>query len=218
MAAEPHPYWPLFDLRVITPRVTLKLITDDRLAELIDVGRDIDGAPGVFAGPWATLPDPERARSFATFHWACRANWSVDDWHLTLVAFIDDHPVGVQDVSSKAFARLGVVSTGSWLGRRHAGNGIGTEMRSAVLHLAFAGLGAREAHSSARAGNTASLRVSEKLGYEPNGAAPAIFGDDEVAEDQRLRLTRQRWLLHRRDDIEIEGLDACRDMFGLPDA
>ena len=37
------------------------------------------------------------------------------------------------------------VSTFSWVGVRHHGRGIGTEMWAAALHLAFAGLGATNA-------------------------------------------------------------------------
>lgn len=42
----------------------------------------------------------------------------------------------------------------------------------------------------------------------------SIFGDQR-AEATNLMLTRERWEQHRRDDIEIEGLDACLDMFGV---
>jgi hypothetical protein len=42
-------------------------------------------------------------------------------------------------------------------------------MRAAVLHLAFAGLGAAEAVSGAFDDNAPSLGVSEKLGYESDG-------------------------------------------------
>ncbi len=42
-------------------------------------------------------------------------------------------------------------------------------MRAAILHLAFAGLSAREASSEAFADNDASNGVSRALGYEPNG-------------------------------------------------
>jgi RimJ/RimL family protein N-acetyltransferase len=44
-------------------------------------------------------------------------------------------------VSGRDFAVLREVHTGSWLGQRYQGQGLGTEMRSAVLHLGFAGLG-----------------------------------------------------------------------------
>lgn len=43
--------------------------------------------------------------------------------------------------------------------------GPGTEMRAAILELAFSGLGAIADGSVAITGNVASARVSEKLGY-----------------------------------------------------
>ena len=46
-------------------------------------------------------------------------------------------------------------------------------MRAAVLHLAFAGLGALEAQTSAWIDNTASQRVSLRLGYVHEGASAA---------------------------------------------
>ncbi len=60
-------------------------------------------------------------------------------------------------------------ATGSWLGRRYQGRGIGTQMRAAVLHLAFGGLGAQQAVSAAFEDNPASLRVSRKLGCRDDG-------------------------------------------------
>jgi RimJ/RimL family protein N-acetyltransferase len=50
--------------------------------------------------------------------------------------------VGSQGVGGRDFAVLREVHTGSWLGRRYQGQGIGTQMRAAVLHMAFDGLGA----------------------------------------------------------------------------
>lgn len=61
------------------------------------------------------------------------------------------------------------VHTGSWLGRRYQGQGIGTQMRAAVLHLALDGLGAQRAVSAAFEDNPASLGVSRKLGYRDDG-------------------------------------------------
>jgi hypothetical protein len=45
------------------------------------------------------------------------------------------------------------VSIFSWVGVRHHGRGIGTEMRAAALHLAFACLSATDAVSGAFADN-----------------------------------------------------------------
>ena len=70
------------------------------------------------------------------------AAFSPESWELGLVAFHDGRPIGVQAVLAKAFAADRTVATGSWLGRAFQGQGLGTEMRAAVLTLAFAGLGA----------------------------------------------------------------------------
>jgi hypothetical protein len=48
--------------------------------------------------------------------------------------------VGSQGIGGRDFAVLREVHTGSWLGLRYQGQGIGTQMRAAVLHLAFEGL------------------------------------------------------------------------------
>ena len=81
-------------------------------------------------------------------------------------------------------------------------------MRAAVLHLAFVGLGAEEAISTAFVRNAASLGVSSRLGYEPDGIERRVVrGTAEV--DRRLRLTRARWDLHRTVPVTIEGLAPC---------
>jgi RimJ/RimL family protein N-acetyltransferase len=110
------------------------------------------------------------------------------------------------------FALLRSVETGSWLGRAFQGQGLGKEMRQAVLHLAFEGLGAEEAHSGAFHDNAASLATSRSVGYVDNGEtrAPRRGVADRIL---RVRMDRARWEQRRRDDIEIVGLDGCLDMF-----
>lgn len=208
-----HPYWPIFDIVVRTPRIELRLANDDELTDLISEGRDITDTPGVFQFDWATRPEPQFTRDFARFHWKTRALWTAEDWQLPFTVFVDGNPVGIQDIYAKDFAVLREVSTGSWLGRRHHSAGIGTEMRAAVLHFAFAGLGAEIARSGAREGNEASLRVSEKLGYRLNGTARSRFGDGQVATEVLLEMNLETWEAQRRQDIEIEGLEQCLDMF-----
>jgi len=90
-------------------------------------------------------------------------------------------------------------------------------MRAAVLHLAFAGLGAVRAESGAWHDNAASLAVSRRLGYEESGDDRRLRGgapDREV----RLVLRRDRWEQHRRDDIELIGLEPCLPFFGAVEA
>lgn len=65
-------------------------------------------------------------------------------------------------------------------------------MRAAVVHLAFAGLQAGSVLSMAYLDNPATLRVSAKLGYQPDGLdRRAVQG--RLRTGQRLRLTRPVW-------------------------
>ncbi len=88
---------------------------------------------------------------------------------LELAVIRDGVVVGIQGIGGRDFAVLREVHTGSWLGRRYQRQGIGTQMRAAVLHLAFEGLGAKPAVSAAFEDNPASLGVSRKLGYRDDG-------------------------------------------------
>ncbi len=212
-----HPYWPLFDLRVRTPRLEIRLPTDDdlvALVQLIDQGIH-DPATMPFLQPFTDAPAPARQRQALQWWWGKRAAWQPDDWTFTGAVVVDGTVVGVQDLSAASFGVLGKVSTGSWLGRAHQGRGLGAEMRAAIVHLAFAGLGAVEAHSSAFADNGASLAVSRALGYVHNGEEVALRRGrrDRVVN---LRLDHSVWEATRRHDITIDGLAGCLDLFGLP--
>src|SRR5260370_31212693 len=103
------------------------------------------------------------------YHWSCLGSWSPAAWTLNLVAIAGGVVVGTQGIGARDFAVMREVSTGSWVGRRYQGQGIGTRMRAAVLTLAFDGLGAEFATSGAFEDNAASLAVSRKLGYRDDG-------------------------------------------------
>ncbi len=77
----------------------------------------------------------------------------------------------MQDLIGTDFAAFGTISTFSWLQPSFGRRSLSTEMRSAILHLAFRGLDAREAASEAFTDNEASNAVSKALGYEPNGTS-----------------------------------------------
>jgi hypothetical protein len=79
------------------------------------------------------------------------------------------------------------------------------------------GLGAEFAVSDAFSDNLASLGVSSKLGYLPDGIRrQAIRG--RPAAIQMLRLDRAGWQAHRQVPVEITGLAPCLPSFGLPPA
>jgi RimJ/RimL family protein N-acetyltransferase len=90
-------------------------------------------------------------------------------------------------------------------------------MRAAVIHLAFAGLGAERAESDAFADNPSSMSVSRALGYEPNGTMLATHPSG-VALMHRFLLTNPAWQATRRRDIEIHGLERCLRLLGLQPA
>ena len=209
-----HP-WPLYDLRLRTPRLELRLPTEDellRLIPVIDAGiHDPDVMP--FSTAWTRPPSPVRERRMLQWHWSQRGSWQPDHWTLLLLVFLDGEPIGAQDVSAEDFARLRVVTTGSWIGQRFQGRGIGTEMRQAVLHLAFAGLGAQWATSGFHEGNVASARVSEKVGYSRNGFSIQP-GEQEPYRLEHVIIGREAWAERRRDDIELDGLGPCLELFG----
>lgn len=211
-----HPLWPLYDLRVRTPALELRLPTEPELAALCRVARAGIHDPAVmpFEVPWTDRPSPEFERGFVQFHWGQRARWSTERWSLELAVFRDGEPMGFQGVGAERFPVLRDVYTGSWLGKPFQGRGYGKQMRAAVLELAFAGLGAVTARSSVWVGNAASIAVSRALGYRDNGvtlAAPR----GEPLEHYQLRLTREAWQANRYCEVEVVGLDSCRDMFGI---
>jgi RimJ/RimL family protein N-acetyltransferase len=195
----------------------LELRPDDDagLFELADEARRGVHAPEAmpFVTAW-TDDDPEnRALNTLRWHWQKRAALRPESWSLEFLVRLDGRVVGTQALGATDFAVTRGVHTGSWLGLRHQGRGIGTEMRAAVLMFAFDHLGATHARSAAFVDNPASLRVSEKLGYRPDGTE-IIARRGKLAEDVRLLLERD---LFRRPDwaVEVEGLEACLPMLGV---
>jgi len=208
-------WWPLFQLRLRTPRLELRLPTDADLADLAGLAaggvHDPDEQP--FAVPWTDASPAERARSTIQYHWSQRATWQPDKWSLDLVVVHDGTVVGTQGMSATDFAALREVGTGSWLGQAYHGRGIGTEMRAAVLHLAFAGLGALYATSGAFTDNIASQAVSRKLGYLDDGIERQVRRG-QPATTRRLRLDLQTWQTTNAVPVTIGGLESCLPMFG----
>ena len=202
---------PLFGLRAQTPRLELRLPLPPELERLREVALAGVHPPEFmpFTVAWTDVPE---LSSFLDYHEMRRREWSPEEWHLELGVWLEGEPVGVQAVTATDFSATRAVSTGSWLGERFQRRGIGTEMRTAVLELAFRGLGAEAARSGAIEGNVASLRVSEKLGYrvaghgtvEPRGI-PTVHTD--------LELRQGEW--RPPFPVEIADLEPCLPLFGV---
>jgi RimJ/RimL family protein N-acetyltransferase len=212
----PHAYPPL-NVQVRTPRLELLGATDELLTQLLPAVREgiADEEPLPFDDPMSLYEEnPEREWRLLRAIWAGRGRVDPHWWRLYFVGVVGGEPVGMQDLVGVDFSSFRTVSTFSWLRPPCRGKGLGREMRSAILHLAFAGFGAQEARSEAFVDNEASNGVSRSLGYEPNGTDWATRRGDP-APLVRWRLTRDRWERYRRDDVELEGVDACRSVLGL---
>jgi len=211
-------WWPLARLRLETPRLQLRVPSEsdlDALASLAALGVH-DPLVQPFFTPWTDVQPAERARATLQYQWALWGGWRPEHWSLELAVVRDGTVVGIQGMSATNFAVVREVSTGSWLGIEHHGQGIGSEMRAAILYLAFEGLGAREAVSAAFSDNAASLRVSRKLGYADDGISRTM-SRGKPAVTQRLRLSRATWAANQTVPVTIHGLEECLAMFGIPE-
>jgi len=207
-------HWPFVGLRLNTDRLELRPPTDEELTEvaLVAAGgvHQRDARP--YLTPWTDLSPPERTLHVMKQHWSRRGDWSTDAWTLELAVFLEQHPIGMVALRGREFPVLREVKTESWLGLEHHGKGLGTEARSALLHLAFVGLEADAALSEAFQDNPASQGVSRKLGYEHDGISRDVLEGRAVTSD-RLRLTRHVWEAGPRLKVTMSGLSPCLPFF-----
>jgi RimJ/RimL family protein N-acetyltransferase len=209
--------YPPLNVKVRTPTLTLAGATDDLLERLIPVIRDgiVSAGEAPFDDPMSLYQDsPQREWQWLRGIWAGRARVDSHWWRLYFVVTLDGVPIGMQDLTGANFTAFGTVSTFSWLHPSRRNRGLGMEMRAAILHLAFAGLGAREATSEAFTDNHASNAVSKALGYQPNGTAWATRRGTP-APTTRWKLSKQDWQRSRRHDIHLTGVSACLPVLGL---
>ena len=200
-----HPYWPVFDLRLRTADLELRPMTEADLTQLADELPDDLGQD-----PSATTYDvaDARVRRGIIVHqgyWKYYGSWRPEAWRLNFVVRQGGQLIGVQELEGNEFLSLRTVDTSSYL-------------VAAVLALAFGPLAAEAAITSAWHDNHASLGVSRALGYQPNGVSRMEReGGRGVDVLTHLMLKRDDWLASGfGDDVEIEGFEPCRPLFGLP--
>ncbi len=215
-----HSVWPLFDLRVRTPRLELRYVDDEMAAELAQLAaqgiHDPDFMP--FNEPWSQVPSPTLERNTMQFYWRCRAEFVPASWNLNLATIVEGAVVGATALFANEFPTLRQFETGSWLGRQFQGKGIGKEMRLASLQLGFVGFGAEFATTGAFDDNGPSLGVTGSLGYSATGRRRMVR-QQLPAMMQHFELTRADFLARlRRDDISLHGVDECLPTLGLAPA
>jgi RimJ/RimL family protein N-acetyltransferase len=213
-----HPYWPLFDLEVRTPRLTMRYVDDELAIALASLAAEGIHDPGFmpFAMPWTRAESPQLERDSLKFFWRSRAETSPTKWMVNFAVIVDGTVVGTSGLMADDFSKARQFETGSWLGRRFQGRGIGKEMRLATLTVGFSAFDAEWATTSAWHDNGPSLGVTRGLGYTELGWQRRLR-DDRVGD--RL-LTFEMGRAHfdehlRRGDIEVSGTAGARDLLGI---
>jgi len=209
-------YAPLH-VRVSTPRLELVAATDTLLEQLQVLVRDGKAMadPPPYDDPMSLYePDPKaRLHTWLRGIWRARCSATPDSWRLSFAVVVDECVVGMQDLLGLQFGTHKTVTSFSWLSSTVRRAGLGTEMRHAILHLVFDGMGALEASSDAFVDNLGSNRVSEarlptkrgRVGHQERSAGPA-----PVVATDALGLASVR-----RTDIQLHGVDACKAALGL---
>lgn len=224
MTAAPSP-WAVTGLRLCVADLTLRPVVEadlDALGAILPADVELD--PSI-PQPFGLEPAQARAVAIRQEYWRRLGGWTPAGWILEFVVLRGADTLGTQTLEARDFAALKTVETASWLTRGARGQGVGKAMRTAVLTLAFDGLGAQVAETSAWADNAASIGVSRSLGYEPNGITrhvriggpgspdPGVaLGDDMPG----FRIDAAGWRSRLRPAVELAGLDVCRAWFGAP--
>lgn len=197
--------WPLHGLRLTTPDLELRGMTEADALALGEVKpADLTTDPAY----------PDLGYAVEQTYWRHVGQWKVQDWVLPFTVVRGGELVGVQALEGKDFLVKRVVDSYSWLVQSARGQGIGKQMRAAVLSLAFTGLGAAYAISEADESNAASLGVSHALGYKDNGVAIEL-DDDPTKPVRRHHLLLEAAEFTSPWPVTIEGLDPCLPLFGL---
>lgn len=206
--------WPPLGLRITAGQLELRGIGEREVLALLDVARDGIHDPDAmpFAFPWTLAPSDELPLNYLQWWAGQLASFNRDAWALDLAVLWEGEVVGCQGVATRHFPTLRCGETGSWLGRRHQGRGIGTAMRQAWCAFLFDHLDFDHVTSAAFTDNPASLRVSEKVGYVPDGTS-RLLRLDAAVDSVRLRLTRETFV--RGPAITVVGAEGVRRLVGL---
>jgi RimJ/RimL family protein N-acetyltransferase len=207
--------WPLFGLNIKTPRLEMRLSYGNDLSDIAAAARHIRRPEEPqFQKAWMYDPSPVMERELFRRYWKNLAEFTPEKWRLSLIAYLNNQPVGMQDLWAEGFLTNRTVITGSWLTLDHQSKGLGTEMRAGALKLAFAVLGATEAKTDFIEGNNKSEAISKKLGYIREKVGESERDGQKVAK-YYMTLTREAWEKQHPEDYIVSGVENCLELFGL---
>ena len=211
--------WPPLGLRIVGAGLELAWATDELMFALAR-----EAASGVhdegympFVVPWTRGTPEQVGRSVLQYGWGRRGVLSPQDWCLQLAVIRDGQVLGLQDAFARGYPVTRTAETGSWLGLRHHGQGVGWRMRLLMLHLLFDGLGAQTATTAAFDDNPGSLGVTRKLGYRENGTTTQVR-DGAPVVSRAFRMDRADWDARpdwMRPDVELHGVEPVRALLDL---
>ncbi len=194
--------WPLHELVLTTPDLVLRGMTESDALDLARVvPADLEHDPALaHVSPGADVLQA---------YWRYNGSWTPTDWVICFTVLHHGRPIGLQALEGKDFALRRTVDTHSWLVADARGSGLGKQMRTAVLSLAFDHLAAAYAITEAWDDNAASLGVSRSLGYTDNGV--------DVHHGRRLmqRLVLPRVAWSPPMTVDVAGLPPCLPLLGL---
>ncbi|WP_291279962.1 GNAT family N-acetyltransferase [Galactobacter sp.] len=216
---------PLFGLVLRTPRLALRPAWDEDIVGFADASvagiHPDDEMP--FASPWSRGSREEILAGTAASIWSEGAERKPESWVVSFAvrrvdADVEDWReapiIGRQDVRGREFQLLRSLDSGSWLTSSHQGQGLGSEMRQAVVLWALDHLGATELTSGAYDWNAKSLGTSRSVGYVDNGTKRVVI-DGKAQVEQHVRLTPET---HRRPpwSLQVTGdMDGIRAELGI---
>lgn len=207
--------WPAFALVVQAGHLSLRAMRDEDLLALAEAA-----ASGIhsddlrpFPISWAVGDAITLGRDLGSRYWRYRATLGSDEWAFPLVARWEGRIVGIQGAEATRYPVLRTADTFSWLAREVQGQGIGTLMRQAICALLFDELDAHQITSGAYADNPASIAVSRKVGYTPNGTKLELR-DGAAALHHKFILDRETFV-RPTTPISITGASGVRKLLGV---
>ncbi len=205
--------WPLHGIRLRTADLDLQVMTEADLPALWELLPD-DVELNPHATTYAGLDDRANRRAvLAQGYWRALGLWSPDDWALPFVVRSDGAVLGAQWLEGPDWRADRTVDSSSWLVTSARGRGLGRQMRTAVLALAFGPLRAEAAISSAVIDNAPSLGVSRALGYRETHRSVLEHSGETL---QHVRLTREAWeASDGASRVVIDGTASALPLFGI---
>ncbi|MCU4298887.1 N-acetyltransferase [Brevibacterium permense] len=203
--------WPPFALHLRSHDMELSPVKDADIPELAQIARGGVRRDGIeaFLVNWDSGTDEQVARSLAQYHWSTRANFTIDEWTIEFTVRVNGRAIGVQGVNGHRFPLTKTVSTASWLALPEQDRGYGTRMRRMIIETFTSYFGASRFDTAYFDGNDASRRVSEKLGYSPNGDR-SVVGQNGTALTEHHMVLRSKDYVRTDNDLQVTGADAFR--------